>query len=183
MTDFAQKFVSHLDALSKAQPGAMATLRRSLGFDPGAYPPVYPYVERFVAADRHDQDPQRLALYLLAGLYALHPKQDEWHNLGGSLALSMRIRDQKQGGSIESRFIALLGTDANSLPAHLRQVVSLLAADDLGLNYVALLDDLRFYLNNRLNPDVRDRIRQRWARDFYRELAHSNIQTSSVNQD
>ena len=64
MSDFANDFLKHLGALSERQPGALAALRRSLGFAPGAYPPAYPYVERFVAAESHANNPQRLALYL-----------------------------------------------------------------------------------------------------------------------
>ena len=38
------------------------------------------------------------------------------------------------------------------------------------LDYAALLRDLSLWLNSRLDPEIRDRIRQRWARDFYRAL-------------
>lgn len=168
MSEFAQDFVAHLAGLHKHKSAAMAELRRSLSFAPGAYPPAYPYVERFVRANSHAQDPQRLALYVVAGLFARHP-----HSAPRSLAASfgelMRHRDS---GSIEKRFIALLGAEAENLADYLRQVVSLLAADDIGLDYTALLKDLGFWLNPRLALEIRDRIRQRWAREFYGALAH-----------
>lgn len=166
MSDFAEKFIDHLQALQQRDRAAMAILRRSLAFAPGTYPPAYPYVERFVAAGKSAVDAGRLALYVTAGLLALHPAQGA-QTLSASLGALMRQRDS---ASIESRFVALLGADAGNLPDYLRQVVSLLAADDLPVNYVALLDDLSLWLNPYLDPERRDRIRQQWARDFYREL-------------
>ncbi len=63
MSEAAQSFIAHLAQLKDSNRGALAHLKRSLGFMPGAYPAAYPYVERFVGADRHAQDPWRLALY------------------------------------------------------------------------------------------------------------------------
>ncbi len=182
MSDFANDFLKHLGTLSERQPGALAALRRSLGFAPGAYPPAYPYVERFVAAESHANHPQRLALYLVAGLYAMHPHQAS-ASLASSLAQLMRQRGKDQGSSIEKRFVALLGADAEDLPNHLRQIVSLLSADGVGLNHATLLNDLSFWLNTGLDPEKRDRIRQRWAREFYRALAPATEESSTVNQD
>ncbi|GAB3393399.1 type I-E CRISPR-associated protein Cse2/CasB [Azotobacter armeniacus] len=180
MSEFAQNFVAYLTRLRESNAGALAELRRSQGFAPGAYPPAYPHVERFAPTDCHAQDPQRLALYVVAGLFALHP-QPASRSLAASFGELMRRRGS---GSIEKRFIALLGADAENLPDYLRQVVSLLAADDLGVDYAALLKDLGFWLNPRLDPERRDQIRQRWARDFYRILAQvSEPQNPAVTQD
>lgn len=167
MSDYAQSFIKYLEALPERDRGALAVLRRSLGFAPGAYPPAYPYVERFVAAERHAQDASRLALYVVAGLYATHPRQG-----GKSLATSLgELMRQRDSASIEQRFVALLGADAENLAVYLRQIVSLLAAGDLPLDYAALLKDLSLWLNPRIDPERRDVVRQRWARDFYRALA------------
>lgn len=165
MSDTKQDFIAHLERLRERDRGAVAVLRRSLGFPPGAYPPAYPHVERF-AAERHANDSWRLALYVVAGLYASHPKQAS-KTLATSLGELMRKRES---GSIEQRFIALLGADAENLPVYLRQVITLLAADDISLDYAALLKDLATWLNPKADADWRDGIRQRWARDFYRAL-------------
>ncbi|MNF31842.1 CRISPR-associated protein Cse2 [compost metagenome] len=167
MSEYAQSFIAHLERLHERDRGALAVLRRSLGFAPGAYAPAYPYVERFVAAERHAQDASRLALYLVAGLYAAHPRQAA-KNLATSLGELMRQRDS---ASIEQRFIALLGADAENLANYLRQVISLLAAGDQPLDYGVLLRDLSVWLNPHIDPERRDAVRQRWARDFYRVLA------------
>lgn len=160
--DLSSAFIAHLSRLAERDRGALAVLRRSLTFAPGAYPAAYPFVERFVP-DGHDADSLRQALYLVAGLYASHPQQAEL-TLARSFGLLMLDR---QSPSIEKRFIALLSTDADGLPELLRQVVSLLAADRRGLDYAALLRDLAVWLQPWAS-DARDRVRQRWARDFYR---------------
>lgn len=167
MSKVAHGFIENLQQLVAEDRGARATLRRSLSFDPGAYPPVYPYVERFVGAERLADDSFRLALYVVAGLFALHPTQVNC-SFSSSLA---KLMLKRESGSIEKRFIALLGADAENLAVYLRQLVSLLAADDLGFDYERLLDDLITLLNPRLDPERRDDIRSRWARDFYRSLA------------
>lgn len=68
MSELHVEFVRYLSGLDR---GALAVLRRSLGFDPpGSYVPAFRYVEPWVggldAARAH-----RDAMYLTAGLYAL----------------------------------------------------------------------------------------------------------------
>ncbi|MFC5697828.1 type I-E CRISPR-associated protein Cse2/CasB [Pseudomonas sp. GCM10022186] len=180
MSEYAQSFIAHLERLHERDRGALAVLRRSLGFAPGAYAPAYPYIERFVAAERHAQDASRLALYVVAGLYAMHPRQAA-KSLATSLGELMRKRDS---ASIEQRFVALLGADAENLAVYLRQVISLLAAGDQPLDYGVLLRDLRVWLEPQIDPERRDAVRQRWARDFYRALAAtSNEQASASAND
>ena len=164
MSDFTASFVTHLRTLKERDRGAIAALRRSLGVAPGAYPPAYPAVERFAVLGA-DSESLRQALYLTAGLFALHPAHAPGHGLANALGQAMRRRDS---ASIEKRFIALLSTDRDSLPNHLRQAVSLLAADGAAIDYAELLDDLSRLLQ-RWNEEQRDRVRQRWARAFYRE--------------
>jgi CRISPR system Cascade subunit CasB len=168
MSEHAQSFITHLTGLKDRERGAFAHLKRSLGFDPGAYPPAYPYVERFVGADKHADDPYRKALYLTAGLFAFHPM----HQIGTSLAtalgiMAQRRKQQSKSENMERRFIALLGAEAESLPTMLRQSISLLAAEGISCDYADLLDDLARWFD-RWKPEKLDQIRQDWARDFYR---------------
>lgn len=161
MSEHAERFIEHLSALRERDSGAMAALRHSLTFDPGTYPRAFPYVERFVGADRPANDARRLALYAVAGLFARHPEQQS-RSFAAAFGELMRKRESP---SIEQRFIALLEADASNILNYLRQAISLLAAEDIGLDYARLLDDLAVWMNP--NAD-RDRLRQRWARDFYR---------------
>lgn len=166
MSEHAVRFVTYLKGLAARDRGAMAALRRSLGRPPGSDPAVYPVVERFVP-DGHDLDARRRALYLIAGLFALHPVQAD----GVSLARAFgRLMLQRQSDSVEKRFIALLSVDDDQLPNFLRQAVTLLAADHIGLDYAALLDDAGVWMRPWAS-EARDRVRQRWARDFYRAVA------------
>jgi CRISPR system Cascade subunit CasB len=167
MSDQSQAFVLHLQNLAQNNRGALAALRRSASFVPGTYPPAFPYVERFVPADRHAEDSYRLALYVTAALFSRHPNHAEGQSLAAALGKLMQSRDSN---SIEQRFVALLAADAEDLPQYLRQTVSLLSADGYGVDYASLLQDLSRYLNPR-QFEARDKVRQRWARDFYRQLA------------
>lgn len=171
-------FVQHLQRLEKDR-GAMAALRHSLSFAPGGYPKAYPYVEPFVAGDAHAQDVRRLARYALAGLYALHPA---CHARSLATALGEVVRDRKRP-SLELRFIALLEADADGVMNHLRQVVQLLAAEGKAYDPAGLLHDLRVAMDERASPEARDRLKRRWARDFYRasqaEAAPSDAHAAS----
>jgi CRISPR system Cascade subunit CasB len=176
MTTPAPEFIRYLQQLADDDRGAMAVLRRSAGFEPGAYPPAFPYVERHVAHDSHAEDSRRRARYLVAMLFALHPCQET----GSSVAAAFGHLLRKRGSdSIEKRFIALLAADPEQLPVHLRQAVSLLKAGDFGCDYALLEADLIQWLNP-FDVDRRDRVRQRWARDFYRVLGAAEQQTDAT---
>jgi CRISPR system Cascade subunit CasB len=172
-SDQAQQFVQYLGRLQDTNRAALAILRRSLSFESGAYPPAYPLVERFVPRDCSARDSRRKSLYLVAGLYAQHPKHGS-KSLASAFGELMR---QRGSDSIEKRFIALLGADAENLGVYLRQVVSLLAADDIPFDYGLLQDDLRLWLNADADHDWLDNLRQRWARDFYRTFSNGQIET------
>ena len=183
MSELTQAFIAHLSNLNEHDRGAFAHLKRSLGFEPGAYVLGYPYVERFVGADKHANDPWRKALYLTAGLYAFHPQ----HSPDTSLAAAFgRLARERGSGSLEHRFIALLGAESESLPSLLRQMVSLLNADGIGCDYASLLDDLARWFGALDTSDEqrRDWVRQQWARDFYRAYEPPReLTTSSPNNE
>jgi CRISPR system Cascade subunit CasB len=128
--------------------------------------PAFPFVEPFAAKDA-ERAWLRAALYLSAGLYALHPMHRTGHSLASGISLSMSRRGSS---SIERRFIGLLDSDREGVGQHLRQAISVLAADGIAIDHGQLLDDLRIWLAPRVS-DQMDRVRQRWARDFYRSEA------------
>ncbi len=167
MNDAYQAFIDHLQRLAETNRGALAELRRSLTFAPGTTPRVFPYVEPFMARDEHPDSPRRRACYLTAGLFALHPQQQAT-SLGK--AMGELFRQQDQSPSVEGRFIALLESDGETLAEPLRHCVSLLKAHDLAIDYRSLLVDLIIWLNPTRLDDL-DKLRCRWARDFYRTAA------------
>lgn len=170
MSEHAERFIAHLQELRQRDTGALATLRHSLAFAPGSHPRAFAHVERFVGADWHEHDARRVARYAVAALYARHPLHAN-QSLAAAFGELMRRRSKPREPnlSIENRFIALLGADAENIYDYLRQAVSLLASDDIGLDYARLLDDLSIWMNP-YRSDECDRLRQRWARDFYRAL-------------
>lgn len=167
----AERFINHLVRLKETDRGALAALRHSLAFDPGDDPRAYPFVERWVGLDCHPCASRRLALYAVAGLFAAHPVT---HTQSLAGALGQMLRDTERP-SLELRFRALLEADADGLMAHLRQAVSLVAAEGLGYDHAALLCDLSTLLDDRAEPDWRDDVRRRWARQFYGTL-HSSAE-------
>lgn len=183
MSQHSEEFVKHLDSLKENDRGAMAALRHSLAFEPGAYPRAFPYVERFAGAAVHERDARQLALYAVAGLFARHPMQaaQSFATAFGELMLR-RSKPKEPNKSIENRFIALLSADAENVVDYLRQAFSLLNADKIGCDYACLLDDLSTWINPSADPANRDRLRQRWARDFYRALL-SDVQTKTATSE
>lgn len=147
-------FLDWLEKLKeqKAWTPARAALRRSLAFDPGAYPPAMPYVEPFV----QEEGWAREAHYLVAALYAL---KDGEHWEGRTLARALREAMEARGSdSLERRFQALLDADRDQLAFRLRQAVSLLEG---GLDFARLLEDLLYWFH----PERR--VQARWAKEFY----------------
>jgi len=167
VSKYTGNFINYLVRLYEQDRRAMAIFRRSLAFAPGTWPQSYRYVE-FITKDWHERDARRLALYAVAGLFASHPQQSEQ-----SLASALRVvMLKRESASIEQRFISMLSADASNIVDYLRQVIRLLAADGVGLNYVGLLGDLQVWMNPQLSPD---KLRQKWARDFYRTLSSSTV--------
>ncbi|TFU26515.1 type I-E CRISPR-associated protein Cse2/CasB [Thermus tengchongensis] len=150
----SRAFVDWLEKLKESQSwtAVRATLRRSLAFAPGVYPPAFPYVEAFV----REEGWQREAHYLVAALYAL---KDGAHQEGRTLAQALkeaeRARDSK---SVERRFLALLDADRDQIAFRLRQAVGLVEG---GLDFAQLLEDLLRWF------DPRRRVQARWAREYY----------------
>lgn len=170
MSDVHHRFAMHLQALAKNNRGALAALRHSMAFAPGMHAPAMPFVEPFAAQDG-SREAQRTAMYVAAGLFAANPR----HCAGQSFATALaEARLRRKSESIEQRFIALLGADAEGLPVHLRHAGSLLAAEELGFDVARLTADLGWWLDPWRDSN-RDRVRQQWARDFYGLLAKSSL--------
>lgn len=170
----AARFVSELAQLDR---GDLAGLRRSLGGDErGAYWLEGLYVRSgYGEAKAHEKE----ALGLVAGLYALKPPSRDDKEEGQeaeqeqaeakaaapapSIGVLMGRLYTAQGArpSTEKRFLALLDADRDGLPHHLRQAVTLLATENLTPDWTQLVGDLLYW---------GDRVRRRWARDFYGEI-------------
>jgi CRISPR system Cascade subunit CasB len=128
---------------------------------------------------RHDPpEAEQQAWLLLAGLFAINPQPrptgGDRRSLGGSLRRLARKQNQVPGSDVaaeassplDRRFTQLLSVGVDALPHYLRQCLHLLRTESVPVNYYRLLDDLIVLCGD--DPQKRQLVRLRWARDFYR---------------
>ena len=167
-----RRFIEWLEGLNQKDTKVRAVLRRSLSFDPGAFPPAYPYVEPFV---RNESDEwKREVHYLVAGLWAAH-----WRERHAAVPMTIgkacAVYQATSGStSTERRFITVLDSSSAELPHRLRQVVVLLK--DYPIDFETLLTGLVFWNNDR------KRTQNGWARDFYRNQ-QDDTETEPIAQE
>ncbi len=156
-------FISHLQSLAEKQErGALAALRRGLGQPPGMVAEMYRYVEPFLPQVRSRA--QEAGYYLVAALFALHPKSTGAGNFGTHMA---QTRSKGGEDALERRFTALLSAHPDDLPDTLRQSVSFLKSKEIPVNWNQLFWDLQ-------NWDEEDRrVQKKWASAFW-----SRVQTA-----
>ncbi len=165
MTDNADhRFIEHLQALrERGDRGALASLPRALGKEPGAAPEAYPIVMPYVP--EHTSERVERIYFLVGSLFALHPKS--WIRVEGEssardFGASMRIlAERRPGGGVERRFGALLACGESELAEHMRHAVALLKSEEVPIYWLNLLSDLRQW-NYERRP-----VQRRWARSFW----------------
>lgn len=153
-------FIEYLEDLNQRDTKVRAVLRRSLSFEPGVYPVVFPYVEPYLKNE--DGAWKRKVYYLVAGLWAQHRREGlngESKPIGIALADYVKASGSQ---SVEQRFIALLDADEDQLSYRLRQIIALLKEGNI--DFEKLLKDLLAW-NNESKWTQR-----RWAQDFYHSL-------------
>ncbi len=152
-------FIEWLGELSRKDTRIKAVLRRSLAFEPGAYPSAYPYVEPFVKGEENGW--RREVHYLVAGLWAQQGKgEGEARPETLAKACSCYCFENEKQASFERRFIALLDADEDQLAYRLRQMTALLK--DYPLDFSSLLNDLIFWSHEK------KWVQNKWAKEFYR---------------
>jgi CRISPR system Cascade subunit CasB len=110
---------------------------------------------------------------LSAGLFAWVKgdcRQTEGVNFGAAFGAGLTLDEKQQR---EKRFIDLLDTDAEELPYKLRQAITLIARDGVGLDWVQLIRDL-----GRWGRPQR-RVQKEWARRFW---SAAETETNAVNE-
>lgn len=151
------RFILYLQKLADGQDrGALASLRRGLGQPPGTVADMYRYVEPFLGQDARYKES---AYYLVAALFAFHPKSTDEGNMGKHLA---KTRTESGEDALERRFTALLAAHPDDLPEYLRQAVSFLKSkNEEPINWNELLRDLQ-------NWGHEDHfVQKKWARSFW----------------
>jgi CRISPR type I-E-associated protein CasB/Cse2 len=165
----------------RADPGALAALRRGVGRSLEESPDSWPYVIDVVGTQRWREP----AAHLTLSLFALHQQsqsQGAMNLQGWRLGRACRVLGQRRGTSgaseqgIERRFRAALASETpEALGVHLRGLVTLLRGAGIPLDYTLLYRDLCAWLwSNR-----RDRVCLSWARDYFSTSPEDNEQEES----
>ncbi|EKD25938.1 MAG: CRISPR-ssociated protein, Cas2 [uncultured bacterium] len=150
--------IESLEEMAQNESKVRAILKRSLAFDPGLYPPAFPYVEYRLTST--DGNWKRTVYYLVAGLWALNWRENQGVAQQSLPEACRMLYDGKdKSPSIEKRFIALLDVDETQLAHRLRQMISLLK--DYAIDFNLLLEDLLSWKH----PDKFVQIK--WAKIFY----------------
>ncbi len=160
MSSQEERFINHLKELADGQDrGALASLRRGLGQPSGTVADMYRYVEPFLGEKRSVA--QESAFYLVAALFALHPKSTENGDMGSHLA---HTRSEGGEDALERRFTVLLAAHPDDLPDYLRQAISFLKSKEEPVNWTQLLWDLQYW-DRRVDP--KRSVQKKWARSFW----------------
>lgn len=168
--------IGYLKDLAKRQDrAALAHLRRGLARKPGESMEMFPYVGRFISektSAAHDR-----AVFLTAALFADYSDAaPNISDLGRSIYLldeavdGKKKSDQPKNRSIERRFVALLDADADDLHYYLRQMIDLLKANNVAVNWAELFKAIRGWRSESRY------VQKRWARSFWGS-AETNKQT------
>ena len=163
-----QSLIDYLKSVSERDSGAIATLGRSLMFEPGTYAPAFPVLESLIGSFSEEE---RRRAYLISGLWSRYGRRHD--GSAQSLASAMK-RLARQSESVAARFSVLLDADMDELSHRLRQAVALIGGAGIAIDWGALYDDLRWWGHADKN------VQQRWARQFY---SSPDGPVASANQD
>lgn len=120
---------------------------------------VFPALAPGAMTDDADRNEWRTLIAALFG-YA-HDEVGDMRDISMGAALR-ELFERRQNDSLERRFMSALNSDAEHLPGHLRQSVSLLKAEKIGLDWHMLLRDVCAW-NVSGKPS-----QKKWTRDYYR---------------
>ena len=165
------RLIRYLKNLEKPpkDSAALANLRRGLGKPPKTAMEMFPYLGQFLSHEtKHNYEN---AVFIVAALFAYYP--DAPPNVGN---LGASLRQLKgDSDSIEKRFVALLNAEAEDLPYYLRQIIGLLRAKEIAVNWEQLFKDVQNW-----NSDKRF-VQRNWAERFWGNFLGDNNQEKQNN--
>ncbi len=155
---YEHPFVRYLIERLAGDRAARAALRRTLGHAPGEAPEAFHYVVPWLPNPYSER--VEVVYYLVAGLFAYHPKHTGEGNMGSHLrALA---GDNKEAiERLERRLVAALRAHPDDLPDHLRRLIGLLKAKEVPVNWHALMGDLLAWESDQHYAQ------KRWAQAFW----------------
>ncbi|HWQ76215.1 MAG TPA: type I-E CRISPR-associated protein Cse2/CasB, partial [Syntrophomonas sp.] len=176
-----------IDRLLEESPWSramLAKLRRGIGKQPGELPELFEILLGGMPEEMYGKGDKpsyaEWAIYTALTLFALHqqgkgkdrpmsvagnPEENVAGNsLGAAVGYLVR-RDKEREPAIKRRFDAVAtANEFTELAHHARGLIQLLRAEDIPLDYPRFAEDLYWYQFD----DVRNRIRLRWGKDYYR---------------
>ena len=158
-----EEFIKMLTTFhSQENRAALAMLRRGLGKQPGEAMEVYRIIGNFAANAKGQRETD---LHTVATLFGLYPSSNrEGDKYDSNLGISVsELAAKSNSDNVEKRFAALLDAHSDDLPNHLRQMVGLLKANDVRINWLQLLNDLNWW-----DGDRRE-VQRRLAKSFWKE--------------
>lgn len=142
---------------------AMAHLRRGLGQPRSMAPEMHRYLLPLLPDRISRWDEQ--SYYLIAALFASHPRSTTTGNLGEHFARTIVQAGDSGREAVERRFMALLDAHPDDLAFHLRQAIAYLRArEETPVNWQRLLYDVMDWGRHNRRPEVQ----RRWAQGFWR---------------
>lgn len=160
MSERNQKFVEYIIQRVHAHKGDAAALRRA--DNPNTEYQAWEILAGFGV--KLDNDNERLPFATIAADIARTKPQANGKTLIGQ-AIARCYEDGNQSGQAKAKLRRLLACDSTSEACRiLRPLMTLAESKGVApLNYAALLDDLLWFRND----ESRQRIKARWAQNFY----------------
>lgn len=183
MRDRLRKFtVSTNDAAIRRD---LAVLRRGVGKAPGEYPEIFgilfdEFPESLMSRYK-DPSPAEWAVSSALCLFALHQQGMDLHeqpmnqeDIPFGKAVRMLASGEDELERVRRRFNQVLeAPDIRSCTYYLRNLIQMLRAEKIPMNYPQLAQDLYWFQipagrSMRGQTSPQDRVRLRWGQDFYR---------------
>ncbi len=153
-----------IDRLETLDAGGRARLKRNAGRTLNEARDVYQVFFSMLPYEMPLWDQEDY--FLIATLYAVGTRRENprLRNTPRSVGASLRrIRgdNDDRRTSLDKRFQTLLEADREQLPFRLRQIVSLLAANEIAIDWARLLRDVQFWEKGE------GKVQRRWAEHYY----------------
>ncbi|MCF8305602.1 MAG: type I-E CRISPR-associated protein Cse2/CasB [Ignavibacteriales bacterium] len=162
-----EKFIEYLQSI-KDDKGALAALKRGVAYSPGEFPPQYVYIVPWIPPNDYE-----LPYFLTASLFGTHPENTQDGNFGDAFR---KLKQVKGSESIDLRFNAILQCRDEDLSYQLRNAVSLLASENIPVNYYELFYSLRHW------GSTEKFVQKKWARGYWRFEKVNNDEKTNNNE-
>ncbi len=176
---FTKRKLKWLESVSSGNNKAiLAELRKGTGKKPGDDPKLwgilFDEMPSCLMSKNGDPTAAEWAVYTSITIYAIHQQGKDVKNdnmnvdgigLGHAVANLVKVEEDRE--RIERHFFTLASaSEMKGVSHYLREIVQLLKAENIGLDYALLSKELYLFQKSDLAPKVR----LRWGQDFYSEL-------------